>query len=304
MDVRQIKASVLLPIYNAKKYLEEAIESVLSQSFDDFELLLLNDGSSDGSELIIDYFVKKDCRCRKLSWSNRGLIETLNEGLRQARGDIIFRMDADDICLPERFEKQWSFLQQYPDCVALGSKVLLIDESGLPITEFPVLESHEEIDFENLKGLGSVITHPTVSMRKEAVLKVGGYRKNYKHAEDLDLFLRLAEVGRLANLPDILLEYRQHVSSIGYSKRKEQLDSAYKAVSDAKKRRGLIDNELTYPITLFKTPKLEDVYRKWAWWAISGGYINTARKYAFKAIFCDPLNVNNIKLIYCIVRGY
>ena len=259
MDTRQIKASVVLPVYNAEQYLEQAIESVLGQSFCDFELLLLNDGSTDGSEAIIDFFVAKDNRCRKLSWANKGLIATLNIGLNEAKGEIVFRMDADDICRPERFKKQWNYLQDNADCVAVGSKVLLIDNENFPIKEFTEIELHEQIDLENLKGHGSVITHPTVAMRKSSLMAIGGYRKEYPHAEDLDLFLRLAEIGRLANLPEVLLEYRQHASSIGYTKRAEQLASAQAAVLDAKQRRGIEITDSKVELSKFETPSLAEI---------------------------------------------
>jgi len=304
MKEKYIKASVILPVYNAEQYLDLAIDSVLEQSFGDFELLILNDGSTDSSEEIIDYFVGKDERCKKLSWPNQGLISTLNRGLREAKGEIIFRMDADDICKPSRFEKQWNYLQENPECVAIGSQVLLIDSDGLAIKEFPCIENHEKIDAENLKGTGSIITHPTVAMRKSSVELVGGYCDKYEHAEDLDLFLKLAEVGRLANLPEVLLEYRQHASSIGYSKRAEQLASARLAAVDAKQRRGVVNNDLTFNDSEIRTPKLSQVYTKWAWWALSGGNVATARKYAFKAILSAPLKWQSWKLLACSIRGY
>jgi len=301
---KYIKASVILPVYNAEQYLEIAINSVLEQSFGEFELLILNDGSTDGSEAIIDYFVNKDPRCKKLSWPNQGLIATLNAGLREAKGEVVFRMDADDICKPNRFEKQWNYLQENPDCVAIGSQVLLIDSDGLAIKEFPCIINHEGIDAENLKGIGSVITHPTVVMRKSSVELVGGYCDKYEHAEDLDLFLKLAEVGRLANIPEVLLEYRQHATSIGYSKRAEQLSSAKLAAFDAKKRRGVVNNDLSVNASEISTPALSQVYTKWAWWALSGGNVATARKYAFKAILSAPLKWHSWKLLACSIRGY
>jgi len=304
MKEQQVKASVILPVYNAEKYLELAIESILAQSFYDFELLILNDGSKDGSDAIIDGFVKKDRRCKKLSWPNRGLIPTLNAGLEEAKGEIIFRMDADDICRPDRFAKQFNYLQENPKCVAVGSKVLLIDTGGLPIREFSGIEEHEKIDMENLKGLGSVITHPTVAMRKSSVVSIGGYRDKYIHAEDLDLFLRLAEVGKIANLPEILLEYRQHALSIGYAKRAEQLASAQLAVFDAKQRRGTVSSDLLLNNNVIKTPKLSQIYTKWSWWALSDGNLRTARKYAIKAVLSSPFRWQSWKLVACCIRGY
>lgn len=302
MPTNEVKASVILPIYNGEAYLKQAIDSVLNQTFKDFELLLLNDGSTDSSEEIIDGYVKKDKRCKKFSWQNQGLIKTLNTGIEKAQGEIIFRMDADDICHPERFEKQFQYLELHPDCVVLGSRVLLIDEEGMPIKVFSVPSEHEDIDRENFIGGGAAIVHPSVALRKEALINLRGYRDKYTHAEDIDLFLRLAEHGAIKNLSDILLEYRQHAGSIGYAKRKEQLNSIYEAIKDARARRGvsLEYNSLSQEVT---TPDKVEIYRKWAWWALQGGNKKTAKKYMLKAIYNDPFNKKNIKLFLCIMRG-
>lgn len=300
---KDIKATVLLPIYNAEKYLKAAIESVLCQSFENFELLLLNDGSNDSSESIIDRFVVLDERCKKLSWPNKGLIETLNIGIKEAKGEIIFRMDADDICQPNRFENQLHYLENHPECVVLGSKVLLIDEDDLPIMPVNVPLDHDEIDASNFIGHGSSIVHPTVAIRKDALKQIGGYREQYIHAEDIDLFLRLAECGRVHNLPDILLHYRQHAKSIGYAKRKEQVASIQRAINDAQKRRGItVDANLSKKE--IKSPPIGETYRKWAWWALQGQNLKTARKYSLKAIKSEPFRLDNLRLLFCVIRGY
>ena len=115
-------------------------------------------------------------------------------------------MDCDDICFPQRFEKQIAYLDSHPDCVAVGSRILLIDTEGLPICEFIDELTHDEIDTKHLSGVGGCqICHPSATMRREAVVRAGKYREGYAPAEDLDLFLRLAEIGKLANLPDILI---------------------------------------------------------------------------------------------------
>ena len=300
------QATVLLPIYNAEKYLEQAITSVLNQSFSDFELLLLNDGSKDKSADIIDYFVNADKRCRSFHWPNRGLITTLNVGLAEARGDIIFRMDADDACRRDRFLKQIQFLNQHQDYVAVGCKVMLIDPDGLPICAWPGDTDHEKIDAAHLAGKGGAIAHPSVAIRKEALITIGGYRAEFPHAEDIDLFLRLAEVGKLANLADFLLEYRQHLGSIGYRYTQEQHQSSMHAVAEAKLRRGLTQN-IPLPIVEFPTPEkanLSDIHRKWGWWALAGGNIPTARKHALKALKKKPFDTENLKLLACTLRGY
>lgn len=299
---KNVRASVLLPVYNAEKYLESAIESVLNQSINDYELLILNDGSTDNSEAIIDHFVNADDRCRKFSWPNQGIIKTLNAGISEARGEIIFRMDADDQCVSNRFEKQLDYLDQHPECVAVGSRVLLIDDVGLPIMPFNVPIEHDEIDRSNFTGTGSAMVHPSVAMRRDVVKQIGGYRQKYLHAEDIDLFLRLAEVGSLYNIPDILLHYRQHADSIGYSKRQQQVKSVYEAISDAHFRRGTIqENHISDK--MFELTSINDIHKKWAWWAIKSRNQRTAIKYAIKVLKAKPFNIENLKLFLCAIRG-
>jgi glycosyltransferase involved in cell wall biosynthesis len=203
--------SVILPVHNAGKFLDAAIESVLRQSHADFELLLLNDGSSDSSLKRLEYYAARDARCKVHSWPNRGVPQTLNEGIRLARADILVRMDADDICHPLRFEKQLKYLNAHPECAAVGTQVMLIDPEGWPIRPFVEATRHSSIDAEHLAGRGGAIAHPSVAMRKSAVASIGGYRTEFTRAQDIDLFLRLAEVGQLANLPEVLLDYRQRL---------------------------------------------------------------------------------------------
>lgn len=308
MSHTQLKpaASVILPVYNAGKYLDAAIESVLQQEFKDFELLLLNDGSTDGSLARLEYFAARDQRCKVHSWPNRGLIASLNAGVQMATADLLIRMDADDVCRPGRFARQIVYMAENPECVALGSRVMLIDAEGWPIAEFAAEElDHEKIDAAHLAGKGGSIAHPTAIIRKEAILRVGGYRAEYPHAEDIDLFLRLAEVGRLANLPDVLLDYRQHPSSIGYRHARTQQESARRAVSDAYLRRGLREPVASARVeSSSQAPSLADIHRKWGWWALRAGNLKTARKHAWKALTLAPFGKENLKLCACTLRGH
>ena len=132
-------------------------------------------------------------------------------------------MDADDVCEPHRFERQVAYLQENPECVAAGSWVRLIDPYGLELNEVRPATDHEQIDAHLLEANGWAIFHPTVMLRREAVLQSGGYRSQYQWSEDIDLFLRLAEIGRLANLPQVLLRYRQHMSSVNRTRRATQM---------------------------------------------------------------------------------
>jgi len=305
IEVKKPAASVIFPVYNAGKYLDEAIESILAQTFTDFELLLLNDGSTDGSLKRLEYFAARDSRCKVHTSANRGLVGTLNEGVRLAQGDILFRMDQDDISHPERFEKQIRYLAEHPECVLVGSRVLLIDPDGMPIMEMGDRMVHEEID-EGLSWGGAFVFHPAIAMRKSAVQQIGGYRAEYEYADDLDLFLRLAEVGRLTNLPDVLVRYRQHTSSMSYAGRDRQFKSILAATADARRRRNLDVNAVPEGMWSAKgaVSTISDVHRKWAWWALASGNLATARKYAWKAFLKNPFNLENIKACACVLRGH
>lgn len=302
-DARPV-ASVLIPVYNSVKYLKQAVDSVLSQTFADFEALLLDDGSTDGSAAFLDRYGETDPRCRVYHWPNRGLITTLNEGIKLARAEFIIRMDGDDVCMPDRFEKQIRYLRDTPDCVAVGSKVLLIDSSDMPITVLGDKPGHDEIDSAYMTGHAAFF-HPATALRRSAVEKIGGYREEFACAEDIDIFLRLAEVGRLANLPDVLLKYRQHLSSIGYKHGGKQADSALRATVEAYRRRGLDSKEYEAAAQQpsGETQTAAGVYYKWGWWALKGGYPATAKKYAFMALKEQPFDINVWKLCLCALRG-
>lgn len=304
-DSKKPSASVIFPVYNGEVYLDAAIESILSQTFGDFELLLLNDGSTDRTLERLEHYSSLDARCKIRSTSNLGIVNTLNEGIRLAASDILFRMDHDDISRPDRFEKQIRYLKDHPECVLVGSKVLLIDPDGLPIKEMGDRMKHEDID-EGLGWGGAFIFHPAVAMRKSAVVEIGGYRNEYECCEDLDLFLRLAEVGRLANLPDVLLEYRQHPSSLSYSRRDSQFKAILAATADARRRRNQ-DVDKTPPgmwASKATDSGISDMHRTWAWWALASGNLGTARKHAFKALQGNPFSIENIKACACTLRGH
>lgn len=300
-------ASVIMPVYNTEKYIDQAIESVLNQTFKDFELLLLNDGSSDNSLARLEHYARLDKRCRVFSSENQGIVATRNKGVQFARGDILINMDSDDICAPNRFQVQVDYLNNHPNCVAVGSKVLLIDSDGMPIMHACDLLNHIEIDSANMSGNGLFMCNPSVAMRKSKVNEVGGYVSKYEHAEDLDLFLKMAEIGEVANINQTLLHYRQHAESVGYAKRASQIMAITACVIESHQRRKLelpeklrvIQNELE-PYT----PKLFDIHSKWAWWAIGAGNVATARKHAFKAFLLQPFNIKNLRLYAVVLRGY
>ena len=204
--------SVCMPVYNTERYVAEAIESILAQTFTDFEFLIVDDGSTDGTLPILSRFAARDSRIRVISRPNTGIVGALNEMLGLARADLVARMDADDMALPDRFEIQVAYLRAHPDVVCVGGEVMAIDASGRDLYLL-----HEPMDHEAIQELaltGSCpLNHPSVMMRRAAVMAVGGYDPQMKHLEDLDLFLRLGEFGRLVNLPRTVLKYRVHPSS-------------------------------------------------------------------------------------------
>jgi glycosyltransferase involved in cell wall biosynthesis len=298
------RASVLMPIHNGERYLENAVQSVLRQTFSDFELLLLIDGSTDRSHDIAERLVQQDARCKLYSWPKRGLVATRNQGIDLAQGEILICMDCDDVSRSDRFERQISHLDAHAGCVAVGSRVLLIDPDDMPICEFISELTHDEIDTAHLSGRGgSRICQPAVAMRRHAVLQVGKYRVQYEFAEEIDLFLRLAEIGSIANLPDVLLEYRQHIKSVGYAHGVEQRRRARSAMEAACTRRGIAPPPpASEPAWIPETPA--DAHRKWAWWALTAGNVATARKHARKALIAEPLSSKSLKLVACAIRGY
>lgn len=297
------KASVVLPVYNGEKYLAEAIESVLNQTFRDFELILLNDGSTDDSLKIMRHYQSIDNRCKIISRENKGLIYTLNEGIELSKSEIIIRMDADDICVPDRFEKQIEFFEKYPDCVSVGSRIISMDEDGMHIRLWPLPLDHTGIDGQNIIGMSGGIAHPAAVFRKQAIQKIGGYDEKYKYAEDLDLFLKLAEIGKLANIEKPLLYYRQHLDSVCFKYADQQNISVKKATADAMKRRGITDHKKIETHNAAGLDNLE-IYRIWAWWAIGDKNFGTAKKYGKKLLFKKPFSIQTWKIWYCIFRGY
>jgi glycosyltransferase involved in cell wall biosynthesis len=290
-----------MAVHNATPYLESAVLSVLEQSYEDFELLTIDDGSTDESGRILDRLACGDDRLKVVHREHRGVAATRNEALAMARGDYFGVMDSDDLCHPDRFEKQVDYLDAHPECVAVGCRTLLVDPDGAPICEWATETSHEAIDGAHMAGRGGILCHPASVMRRSAVLQVGGYDPD-SDAEDYDLFLKLAEVGRLANLPEVLFEYRQHASSFGYARRSAQRRSARRALEAAHERRNLPPPQVDRLV--IDTVRPDEVHRKWAWWALGGGYVHTARKHAFRALRAHPFCVENWRAAACALRGY
>jgi glycosyltransferase involved in cell wall biosynthesis len=218
MDIDITKSpliSVILPVFNSQEFVKESIESVLSQTFANFELIIIDDGSTDQSWNIVKSF--KDPRIVLLkNERNSGVSLSTNIGIQVAKGEFIARMDADDISLPDRFEKQLNFLNTHPDVGVLSGAILPISPQGDKVGRITIpLEEPYLIDFWLI--FETVIKQPAVMIRKEVLTKVKGYDPAYKAAVDYELWTRLAKVTRCANLSDLLIYYRIHDKSITFT---------------------------------------------------------------------------------------
>ena len=235
--------SVAMSVYNGERFLAAAIESVLSQTFCDFEFLILDDGSQDASRAIVAHYAKGDPRIRLIARENRGLVASLNELLHTARAPLVARMDADDVCLPERFAHQFAFLAAHPDVGVLGTWTGDIDEYDAP---YPLTTLDQPIDHDGFVAAvdagAPLLCHSAVMFRRDLVLSLGGYHPAFRHCEDLDLWLRLASVTQIANLPERLLLYRHYSQQVSSRHATEQqVNAAIARIAYAERRAGRSD---------------------------------------------------------------
>ena len=233
------KISVVMAVFNGERYLPDAVESILHQSFRDFEFVILNDGSTDESGKILRDFALRDSRIRLFDQERHGLTRCLNRGIALAQGQYLARMDADDVALPGRFQAQVDYLDANPEVLALGGQAQLVSPEGWPLCQWTVPTGHEEIDAAHMAGLAGQLIHPTSMMRLDAVRRVGGLNEQWTYAQDYDLWLRLAEIGRLSNLRETVLNYRLHFSSVTFAMRRSQCESVAGIAKSARGRRGM-----------------------------------------------------------------
>lgn len=206
------KLTVLMPMFNSEMYLQDVMASILSQTFTDFEFLIIDDGSNDSSVEIVNRF--NDSRIHLHRRNHFGFGAQLNYGLDCALAPIIARMDADDIAYPTRFEKQYQFLVDQPDVGIVGTWYERIDENNniLGINKLPCTS-------KGLKALQPIFCpflHPSVMFRKNIVINAGGYNAELVPAEDFELWLRLSELTEFATIPTILMQKRNHANNVSF----------------------------------------------------------------------------------------
>lgn len=295
---RERLVSVILPVYNGEKYLREALDSIVNQTYRNIEIIIINDGSQDGTVSILEEYVKKDSRIVLISRENRGLVASLNEGIKIARGEYIARMDADDISHLDRFEKQVDYLNMHKDIYLLGSNYNLIYENNLSE------ERKKRHDGTHRRSLPSIdrdncflstnetmkFIHPTIMMRRELFDIVGLYR-DFK-IEDLELYFRVGAKGLgIAKIEEPLLEYRAREESKSW------------ADTRAEQSKEIMDMKLDYLMT-----ELDDSLRtaKYMIWGadISGniayGLIKNKMPDAVCIAYIDPYKtgeMNNVPIL-------
>jgi hypothetical protein len=239
--MKSIPVSVVMSVFNGQAFLVEAVESILGQTFRDFEFVIVDDGSTDGTAEILDRFARQDERIRILRHANKGRAESLNAGIGLANGKYIARMDADDIALRIRLEEQIRFMEEHPDVGLLGGAFELISDNGtrlMKTVSFPT----EDLDIKSALLVDNPICHPTVVMRKAVFEPSGGYRKALVDADDYDLWLRISEKSRLANVGTCVLQYRIHPDQVSIKAMRHQKECFLAArVAAALRSQGLPD---------------------------------------------------------------
>lgn len=300
MSVPQV--SVVISVYNNMPFLPMAVESILRQSFTDFEFIIIDDGSTDGSGEWLKEAARRDSRIRLVRRGNKGLTKSLNEGCALARGEFIARMDGDDVSYPQRFARQLEFLNSHPDVAIVGTQVRYINEMGRPLFIRKLPLEHSDIVQCNLTSWGSFLMHPSVMIRRKAFVEAGGYDEAFLKSQDYDLWFRIEAFGKLANMPDVLMDYRCHPAAISQQSAKGQGIFVKKILQRALAKRGM---EQAHSL-----PEEFQVLIKDPVWlaraAARSGFLGT---YFLEAVRASKRGVQSLLKVYgdfgiCLLRAY
>jgi glycosyltransferase involved in cell wall biosynthesis len=252
------RVSGVMAVYNAERYLEQAVRSILDQTYGDFELIIIDDGSTDGSPAMLKSFADGDRRLNVYRQPNSGLITSLNKACGLARGTYVARMDADDISLPRRFEKQVQHLDARKEIGVLGTWIQDIGADGQPGPIWPLPTSPATIPWFLM--FGNCLAHPSVMMRRELIQSLA-YRTEAIHVEDYDLWIRASSMTGVANIPEVLLKYRilnQSVSSRHLAVQETQAAALQRGL----RQQLLGTTEAVEPVTAEMLLKLYGAYRR------------------------------------------
>jgi glycosyltransferase involved in cell wall biosynthesis len=296
---RETVVTVLMPAYNAGAYIAEAIDSVLDQTMPHFELLIVNDGSTDDTEAIIHSYI--DDRIVVVHQKNSGVANALNAGLRKAKGKYIARFDADDVCFPDRLQTQLDFLEQHQDCVVVGSDAIYISEQGEELCYFHCADhSNEHLKKHLLETCP--FTHSSVMYRRDDVLHCGGYNDHAHNMEDHLLWMQLSVQGKFYNIQEPLIKVRFNPSSV-------TIDEKWrgKKFRELKQRillrRSITQEEGNALLSIIQKQNTHSI-RKGSYYALCGKKFlvnnhkpDKARAYLRKAIHASPLRWDNYALL-------
>jgi len=289
---REPVVSVITCVYNGLPYLPQAIQSVLGQTFADFEYLVIDDGSTDGSGEKLVELARSDPRLTLLrNEANMGFARSQNRGISAARGRYVACQDQDDLSDRRRFERQVAFLEEHPQVGALGTWPQFIDQQGAPLDNgrYPLLADNDSLQRQLITGCG--FAGPSLMIRRELLIALGGYDPAMSAAEDYDLLLRLAEVAQVGNLPELLYQYRSHPASVSKTRAQLQLHNIAASRARAAQRR--------YGASV--PPELETViartFLRAALIGLAGGGMTGAGRSIEQAIAHDPSILQSGSLI-------
>jgi glycosyltransferase involved in cell wall biosynthesis len=231
------KISVVMSVCNGERHLKESVESILSQTFADFEFIIINDGSTDGTREILESYT--DPRIVVVHQENMGLTRSLNRAMAMARGKYIARQDADDISMPERLETQFEYMERNPNIGLVGSYYLVVDEQGKSIDELAqnnLPTNHKDLIKYHFKT--HYVGHGTFFFRRSIIDFTGGYDEDFRFTQDMDFLLRVSERFEIANIPEVLYRWKMCRGNITARKRDLQRRYSYLAINKALLRKA------------------------------------------------------------------
>lgn len=297
----KISVSILMPVYNGEAHLEDAINSILKQTYRDFELITVDDASSDGSLSILERYAKQDSRIKVITNNkNIGLTKSLIKAIDMAQGRYLARQDADDISLPERLEKQIDFLEQNLSYVAIGTSATIIDENDSVIKK--ALAPKSWLMIKRILRFGNCFLHGSMMFRKEDYFKVGGYRDLFHVGQDYDLWLRMSNLKKMRNLKDNLYLWRTSNNNISSSKTDTQFKIGALALYDYRYKNNLRleeDFEVNNFINKLNNEDRKKYNRCLRDLCIRHGNISMAEKYCFNQ---GIINLMLLKVAKTIVK--
>jgi len=242
----QPKVTILMSVYNDEKFVREAIDSILNQTFTDFEFLIINDGSKDDSLKVIKSY--KDTRIRLISRENKGLVYSLNEGIKLAKGEYIARQDSDDVSLPHRLETEVKFLDSHPNVGLVGSNYTIIDTNGKRMVTTNVFTHPADLKLTQITC--NQFGHGSIMARKTILQKLKGYDKSVGHVEDYDLWTRISRIADIANLEEPTYLYRTNPNGITQQNHELQIKQTF-AVRD-KSFKHFLKHRDEYKVLFYK----------------------------------------------------